>query len=98
MGLNSGAGESGTFSWRVIKSWVLHLCPLRSEALDKRAFVGWGELWEVNEAVCMYVGDEGEGEEQELLESCAATYTCPSSWAMVKEALMPFSSLMEQLR
>lgn len=26
------------------------------------------------------------------------THTCPSSWAMVKAALSPFSSLMEQLR
>lgn len=26
------------------------------------------------------------------------TYTCPSSWAMVKAALSPFSSLIEQLR
>lgn len=25
------------------------------------------------------------------------THTCPSSWAMVKAALRPFSSLMEQL-
>lgn len=33
-----------------------------------------------------------------LWRSFRKTYTCPSSWAMVKEALRPFSSLMEQLR
>lgn len=30
--------------------------------------------------------------------SGAETYTWPSSWAIVKEELRPFSSLMEQLR
>lgn len=33
-----------------------------------------------------------------VTEVTEGTYTCPSSWAMVKAALSPFSSLIEQLR
>ena len=40
-----------------------------------------------------------EGDYQTLLQDSEAviTYTCPSSWAMVKAALIPLSSMMEQL-
>lgn len=31
-------------------------------------------------------------------EVTEGTYMCPSSWAIVKAALSPFSSLIEQLR
>lgn len=33
-----------------------------------------------------------------ITEETEGTYTCPNSWAMVKAALRPFSSLIEQLR
>ena len=98
------AVQYSIISWHVINSQAFllycafHLRLLCPTSPDKRAFVGC--LWGVESGsvyVCVRWGRVGGGGGFSV-KCCAATYTWPSSWAIVKEALIPFSSLMEQLR